>query len=106
MRKNMDEHSAHLRRMEEQMQQLLAQRQDPPPFRLSEATLAQVRAVACENVNEKVDPAIINFGFGIEGQIKNQHKEIYNALWERLKPSLQLTERIYQWLESQIQQAA
>jgi len=106
MQKNMDGHSAHLRRMEGQMQQLLAQRQAPPPFRLSEATLAQVRAVACENVDEKVDPVIIDFGSGIEGQIKRQHEDIYNALWHRLEPSLQLTERIYQWLESQIQQAA
>jgi hypothetical protein len=102
----MDEHSANLRRMQEQMQQLLAQRQAPRPFYLSEATLEKVRSIARETVNEEVDPAIIDFKFTVQGQIGEQHTQIYQALWQKLEPSLQITERIYQWLESQLQKQA
>jgi len=101
MRKELDTNSALLQRMEAQMQQVLAQRQ--APFHLSDATRSQIRAIAYDTINEEVDPAIIDFKLAVEGQINGQHGQIRQILWQKLEPSLHLTEHIYQWLNSQLQ---
>jgi hypothetical protein len=101
MRKELDTNSALLQRMEAQMQQVLAQRQTP--FHLSDTTRSQIRNIAHETINGEVDPAIIDFKSAVENQINGQHGQIRQILWQKLEPSLQLTEQIYQWLHSQIQ---
>jgi len=101
MRKELDTNSALLQRMEAQMQQVLAQRQTP--FHLSDTTRSQIRNIAHETINGEVDPAIIDFKSAVENQINGQHGQIRQILWQKLEPSLHLTEQIYQWLHSQIQ---
>jgi hypothetical protein len=102
MQKELDQNSALMQRMEQQMQQLLAQRQDPA-FHLAEATRSQIGTIACETITQEVEPAMTHFKFAVEGHINGQHRLIYQTLWEKLEPSLQLTERIYQWFNSQVQ---
>jgi hypothetical protein len=102
MQKELDQNSALMQRMEQQMQQLLAQYQDPA-FYLAEATRSQIGTIACETITQEVEPAMTNFKFAVEGHINGQHRLIYQTLWEKLEPSLQLTERIYQWFNSQVQ---
>jgi len=101
MQKELDANATFLRRVEEQMQQVLAQRQ--MSFQLLETTRSQIGVIAQEAITKDVEPAMVNFKFAVEGQIEGAHGRIYQMLWEKLEPSLQLTERIYQWFNSQIQ---
>ena len=91
-----------MERIKGQMQQLLVQHEGPT-LHISKDTRDRLSAIAQVTINEEVDPAINRFRETVTEQITGQHKEIYNTLWQKLEPSLKLTDRIYQWLESQIQ---
>jgi len=103
MQNSLDSNLALLKQMELQMQQVLLQRQAPPPFVLSEAARAQIEAVALETISDEVEPSIIDFRLAVEDQINGQHGQFCQDLWQKLEPSLELTKHIYNWLESQLQ---
>jgi hypothetical protein len=103
MKKDLDRNGVLLRKMQEQMQQVLTPHQPSPSFHLSEATLGQVNAVTCETITVEIEPAIMDFKFAVQHQIGEQHRQIYQDLWKKLQPSRELTGHIYKWLQSQLQ---
>jgi hypothetical protein len=103
MQKSLDSNLALLKRMELQMQQVLLQREAPPPFVLSNVARTQIEAVARETISEEIEPLFVDFRSAVEGQISGQHGQFCQDLWQKLEPSLQLTKQIYNWLESQLQ---
>jgi len=106
IRKDMEEYSASLRQMEEQVRKLIGQRNTPAPLHIIEATRSQISSIAQDYITEEVKATLIDFKSTVESRIDKQHGHICEVLWERLEPSLILTERIYNWFNSQMEKQA